>query len=159
VPISRRDRKPCWNGTVPFSKAELIAHLSGLRLAPGKLQRLKAAGITIALVSITRQCAVEWLATALGADYAVGTGWCEDDTLNHFRPEDIANYLNSLLAELNMTLSSLHAVGDSCDDVPMLNFAARSYFVGEIRPQDLLHSEPWPDANIEDIIPDRLKWR
>ncbi|WP_426239090.1 HAD family hydrolase [Pararhizobium sp. DWP1-1-3] len=147
---------------LPFSKAKLIEHLADLRLAPGVTQgfdRLKAAGIKIALVSITWQFAVEWLATELGADYAVGTGWREDDTLSHFWPEDKAIYLNSLLAELKMTQTSLAAVGDSYGDIPMLNFASRSYFVGETRPQELLHSEHWADANIEDIVLDILARR
>ncbi|WP_428429558.1 HAD family hydrolase [Pararhizobium sp.] len=144
---------------LPFGKAGLIKYLADLHLAPGVTQgftRLKAAGVKIALVSITWQFAVEWLAGELGADYAVGTGWREDDTLSHFWPEDKAIYLNSLLAELKLTRESLAAVGDSYGDIPMLNGASRSYFVGEVRPQELLHAAHWPDANIADIVEDML---
>ncbi|MFT2212943.1 HAD family hydrolase [Rhizobium giardinii] len=144
---------------LPFGKARLIEHLAELRLAPGVIQgfaRLKAAGVKIALVSITWQFAVEWLASELGADYAVGTGWREDNTLSHFWPEDKAIYLNSLLAELKLAPGSLAAVGDSHGDIPMLNLASRSYFVGEDPPQELLHAEHWPDADIEDVVLDML---
>lgn len=144
---------------LPFSKARLIEHLADLRLAPGVTQgfaRLKAAGVKIALVSITWQFAVEWLASELGADYAVGTGWREDNTLSHFWPEDKAIYLNSLLAELKLAQGSLAAVGDSHGDIPMLNLASRSYFVGETPPMELLHAQHWPDADIDDIVLDML---
>ncbi|WP_068956186.1 HAD family hydrolase [Pararhizobium polonicum] len=144
---------------LPFSKARLIEHLADLRLAPGVTQgfaRLKAAGVKIALVSITWQFAVEWLAAELGADYAVGTGWREDNTLSHFWPEDKAIYLNSLLAELKLEQGALAAVGDSHGDIPMLNLASRSYFVGKALPQELLHAEHWPHADIEEIVLDML---
>ncbi len=144
---------------LPFTKARLIEHLADLHLAPGVAQgfaRLKAAGVKIALVSITWHFAVEWLAAELGADYAVGTGWRVDNTLSHFWPEDKAIYLNSLLAELKLSHGSLAAVGDSHGDIPMLNLASRSYFVGETRPQELLHAEHWPDAGIDDIVEDML---
>ncbi|URK89190.1 haloacid dehalogenase-like hydrolase (plasmid) [Rhizobium sp. RCAM05350] len=97
---------------LPFSKARLIEHLADLHLAPGVKQgftRLKAGGVKIALVSITWQFAVEWLAAELGADYAVGTGWREDNTLSHFWPEDKAIYLNALLAKLKLAPESLAA--------------------------------------------------
>lgn len=147
---------------LPFSKARLIGHLADLQLAPGVVEgfaRLKAAGVKIALVSITWQFAVEWLAAELGADYAVGTGWRDNNTLAHFWPGDKATYLNSLLAELKMEQMSLAAVGDSHGDIPMLNFASRGYFVGTTRPEELLHAGHWPDANIEDVVLDMLARR
>lgn len=144
---------------LPFSKVRLIEHLADLRLAPGVKQgfaRLKAVGVKIALVSITWQFAVEWLAAELDADYAVGTGWRENNTLSHFWPEDKAIYLNSLLAELKLEQEALAAVGDSHGDIPMLNLASRSYFVGKVPPQELLHAEHWPDADIDEIVLDML---
>ncbi|MBW6425887.1 haloacid dehalogenase-like hydrolase [Rhizobium sp. XQZ8] len=56
----------------PFSRETLIGYLQDLRLAPGVRRgfaRLKEEGIKIALVSITWQFAVDWLAADLGADY------------------------------------------------------------------------------------------
>ncbi|CDZ40189.1 Hypothetical protein NGAL_HAMBI1145_52690 [Neorhizobium galegae bv. officinalis] len=71
----------------PFGSANLIGHLSELRLAPGVKEgfaRLKDGGVKIALVSITWKFAVGWLASELGADFAVGTGWQRDGTIAHF---------------------------------------------------------------------------
>ncbi|WP_370953810.1 HAD-IB family phosphatase [Agrobacterium arsenijevicii] len=143
----------------PFGSSNLIAYLSELRLAPGVRQgfsRLKDAGIKIALVSITWEFAVGWLASELGADYAVGTGWQGDGSIAHFWPEDKANYLNALLAELNLKRDALAAVGDSQGDIPMLNLASRSYFVGGDLPSELSHAKHWHDANIEEIVLDML---
>lgn len=118
--------------------------------------RLKAEGIKIALVSITWQFAVEWLASELGADYAVGTGISDDGTIGHFWPEDKASYLQSLLAELNLERGSLAAAGDSHGDIPMLRFASRSYFVGARLPEELQSVHHWPDADISEIVTDML---
>lgn len=143
----------------PHSKAELIGHLADLRLAPGVkngFARLKAQGIGIALVSITWQFAVEWLANELGADYAVGTRVSDDGAIGHFWPEDKATYLQSLLAELNLERESLAAVGDSHGDIPMLQFASRGYFVGNHLPEELRSVRHWPDADISEIVADML---
>ncbi|MGK9264878.1 haloacid dehalogenase-like hydrolase [Sinorhizobium meliloti] len=143
----------------PFGSANLIGHLSELRLAPGVkdgFARLKDAGVKIALVSITWEFAVSWLASELGADYAVGTGWQDDGTIAHFWPDDKANYLNSLLVELNLDRDALAAAGDSQGDIPMLNLASRSYFVGEHLPFELSHAKHWHDASIEEIVSDML---
>jgi phosphoserine phosphatase len=143
----------------PYSSANLIEHLSELRLAPGVKEgfaRLKDAGVKIALVSITWEFAVGWLAAELGADYAVGTGWQDDGTITHFWPADKANYLNSLLAELNLNRDALAAAGDSHGDIPMLNLASRSYFVGSYLPSELSHAKHWYDADIDEIVSDML---
>ncbi|WP_437409067.1 haloacid dehalogenase-like hydrolase [Sinorhizobium meliloti] len=147
----------------PFESTSLIKHLEELRLAPGVKEgfaRLKGAGIKVALVSITWEFAVGWLAPQLGADHAVGTGWQNDGTISHFWPEDKASYLSSLLAVLNLDRNALAAVGASDGDIPMLNFASRSYFVGADIPPDLcvmlstgptqistrLFQQCWPDT-------------
>jgi len=138
-----------------FDQATLIGHLSELRLAPGVKEgfaRLKEAGVKIALVSITWEFAVRWLASELGADYAVGTGWEDNGTIVHFWPEDKASYLSSLLVELNIDRDALAATGDSHGDVPMLNLASRSYFVGNHLPFELDHTEHWHDADIGEIV-------
>lgn len=43
-------------------------------------------------------------------------------------------------------------------DVPMLNLASRSYFVGERLPSELSHAKHWRDASIEAIVSDMLAW-
>lgn len=146
----------------PFNKPKLIGYLQDLRLAPGVREgfaRLRAEGIKIALVSITWQFAVEWLAADLGADYAVGTGLTEDHQLVHFWPEDKATWLEALLKKLELERHSLVAVGDSHGDIPMLQLARRGYFVGSDLPQELPHVHHWPDADISAIVADVLRFR
>ncbi|MFZ6765153.1 HAD family hydrolase [Pseudoroseomonas sp. WGS1072] len=143
----------------PFSRTDLISYLQDLCLAPGVLRgfaRLKAHCIKIALVSITWQFAVEWLAADLGADYAIGTGWSEGGDIAHFWPEDKATWLQALLAQLRIEPASLVAVHDSYGDIPMLQLAGRSYFVGGVLPSDLQHAHHWPDGDIGEIIDDAI---
>ncbi len=143
----------------PLDRVALIGYLSELSLAPGVKEgfaHLKAAGVKIALVSITWEFAVNWLASELGADYAIGTGWREDGNIDHFWPEDKASYLNSLIAELNIDRNAVAAAGDSHGDIPMLNLASRSYFVGEHLPSQLSHAKHWHEASIEAIVSDML---
>ncbi|BCH68472.1 hypothetical protein RvVAT039_pl13050 (plasmid) [Agrobacterium vitis] len=144
----------------PFSRPALLAYLRDLRLAPGVRRgfaRLKDEGFKIALVSITWQFAVDWLATDLGADYAIGTGWGDDGKIAHFWPEDKATWLRTLLARLQIDQDALTAVGDSYGDIPMLQFARRGYFVGHDLPAEICHVTHWPDANIEAIVDDVLQ--
>ncbi len=144
----------------PFNRATLIEYLQDLRLAPGVrngFADLKAEGIKIALVSITWQFAVEWLAADLGADYAVVTGWDESTKIAHFWPEDKAIWLKSLLERLQIERDSLVAVGDSYGDIPMLQLASRSYFVGSVLLPELQHINHWPDADIAEIVSDVLR--
>jgi len=151
--IAARDTMLQWY--LPFGKANLTRHLMELRLAPGVkdgFARLKKAGIKTALVSITWAFAVDWLAAELEADYAVGTGWQADDTVQNFWPEDKASYIEALLSELNLGPNALAATGDSWGDIPMLNLASKSYFVGYDLPPGLSHAEHWPDANIDRVV-------
>ena len=144
----------------PFTRATLIGYLQDVRLAPGVrngFARLKAEGIKIALVSITWQFAVDWLAADLGADYAIGTGWDDSTGISHFWPEDKAAWLESLLERLQIERKSLVAVGDSYGDIPMLQFASRGYFVGSALPPELQNIIHWPDADIAAIVSDILR--
>ncbi|PZU20525.1 MAG: hypothetical protein DI589_17370 [Shinella sp.] len=144
----------------PYSQATLIEYLRDLRLAPGVrsgFARLKSQGVKIALVSITWQFAVEWLAADLGADYAVGTGWSPENGIAHFWPEDKATWLQTLLETLEIDQRGLVAAGDSYGDIPMLKFAGRGYFVGTDLPQDLQHVHHWPNADISAIVDDILQ--
>jgi phosphoserine phosphatase len=117
---------------------------------------LKHAGVQVALVSITWQFAVEWLASELGADWAVGTQWCANDEIVHFWPADKATWLARRATELGLHPTEIAAIGDSAGDLPMLRYAGRGYFVGT-GPVDLpSHVKHWPAADISDIVRDLL---
>jgi HAD superfamily phosphoserine phosphatase-like hydrolase len=144
----------------PFERAKLVDYLRDLQFAPGVLEgfaRLKSQGIKIALVSIKWQFAVDWLAAEVGADYAFGTGWNDRNEIAHFWPEDKASWLRLLLATLQIDRTALVAVGDSHGDIPMLQLAGRSYFVGDGLPPELAYANHWPDADIAAIVADVLE--
>jgi HAD superfamily phosphoserine phosphatase-like hydrolase len=106
---------------------ELRSYLSTLTLAPGAREGfalLRQAGIVTAIVSITWEFAVEWVATELGADYYVGTRFLDDGSIEHFWPEDKAVWLADLMRRRGIRREETVAVGDSWRDVPMLEAAA-----------------------------------
>jgi phosphoserine phosphatase len=143
----------------PHSRGDLIRHLSTIRLAPGVetgFARLRERGIKIALVSITWQFAVEWLAAKLGADYAIGTGWTDTNEIVPFWPDDKATWLSALSRELGIFPDQLAAVGDSAGDVPMLKFVGQGYYVGPIMPDLPSHVRHWPDADIAKLVEDMI---
>lgn len=141
-------------------RATLLRYLRTATLAPGARQgvaKLKRFGVQVALVSITWQFAVEWLATDLGADFAVGTRWREeDDEVEHFWPEDKAAWLAKKAAELHLRPAEIVAIGDSAGDLPMLKFAGGGYYVGQTAPELPSHVKHWPAADIADIASDLL---
>ena len=140
-------------------RATLLQHVQTAALAAGAhegVANLKRAGVQVALVSITWQFAVEWLAIELGADWAVGTQWCADDEIVHFWPADKATWLAGRAIELGLHPAEIAAVGDSAGDLPMLKYAGVGYFVGR-DPADLpSHVKHWPAADISDIVRDLL---
>jgi phosphoserine phosphatase len=143
----------------PYGRDSLVESLNGALLAPGArdgLMLLRRAGVRIAFVSLTWQFAVDWFAAQLGADYAIGTAWLENDEVVHFWPEDKAAWLTQLLAGLALDPSDLVAVGDSTGDLPMLRLAGKGYYVGATLPIPMDHVHHWPDANIEEIVTDML---
>jgi phosphoserine phosphatase len=117
---------------------------------------LRRAGIQVALVSITWQFAVEWLAAELGADWAVGTQWCDDDEIVHFWSADKATWLARRAAELYLHPAQVAAVGDSAGDLPMLEYAGTSYFVGRDPTNLPAHVKHWPAADLSDLVRDLL---
>jgi HAD superfamily phosphoserine phosphatase-like hydrolase len=153
-----RARMVCWYRS--HDRATLLRHVqTAAVLAAGAREgvaNLKRAGIQVALVSITWQFAVEWLASELGADWAVGTQWCANDEIVHFWPADKATWLAGRAAEIGLHPTEIAAVGDSVGDLPMLKYAGRGYFVGA-DPVDLpSHVQHWPAADISDIVRDLL---
>lgn len=142
-----------------YDRATLLRLVESVTLAPGAREgvaALKRAGVHIALVSITWQFAVEWVAAELGADFAIGTRWHEDDTITHFWPEDKATWLAQCAARLGVAPAGVAAVGDSVGDMQMLTSAGVGYFVGRIRQELPQHVKHWPAGNILEIARDIL---
>jgi HAD superfamily phosphoserine phosphatase-like hydrolase len=140
-------------------RATLLQHVQTATLAAGTregMANLKRAGVQVALVSITWQFAVEWLAAELGADWAVGTQWCANDEIVHFWPADKATWLAGRAAELGLHPAEIAAVGDSAGDLPMLKYAGTGYFVGRDSADLPPHVKHWPAADICDIVRDLL---
>jgi phosphoserine phosphatase len=140
-------------------KATLLRYVKSVTFAPGAREgvlTLKRAGVRVALVSITWQFAVDWVASELGVDLAVGTGWREDGTIAHFWPEDKPTWLAECAEGIGVRPAEIAAVGDSRGDLQMLRSAAIGYFVGQER-QDLAeHVKHWPGADIREIARDIL---
>lgn len=140
-------------------RATLLRHAQTAALAPGAREgvaSLKRAGVQVALVSITWHFVVQWLAAELGADWAVGTRWRDNDEIVHFWPTDKATWLAVHATEQGLRLAEIAAVGDSAADLPMLATAGRGYFVG-LDPLDLPpHVKHWAAADIMDIVGDLL---
>jgi HAD superfamily phosphoserine phosphatase-like hydrolase len=140
-------------------RATLLQHVQTAALAAGVhdgMADLKRAGVQVALVSITWQFAVEWLAIKLGADWAVGTQWRADDEIVHFWPADKATWLAGRATAVGLHSAQIAAIGDSAGDLPMLKYAGTGYFVGR-NPADLpSHVKHWPAADISEIVRDLL---
>lgn len=111
----------------------LLGYLRTVRLAPGAregIALLRAAGVKVALVSLSWQFALDWLLRELSADYAAGASFATDGTVRHFWPKDKARWLRARARALGLTRADVVAVGDSPTDLPMLRFAASGYYVG-----------------------------
>jgi HAD superfamily phosphoserine phosphatase-like hydrolase len=138
-------------------RTALLRHVHTVTLAPGAREGvavLKEAGVQVALVSITWQFAVECVAARLGADFAVGTRWCDDDTIAHFWPEDKATWLAQCAIKLGLNPTEVAAVGDSASDLPMLRYAGIGYFVGRGMEPLPTNVKRCPAADIREIACD-----
>lgn len=136
-----------------FSEEELCAALTGASEAPGLqagIQRLRAAGVTVGIASITWSFAVRWFANRLGAEYHVGTHLRPNGTIDHVWPDDKARWLEELTTRLGLKRIQNAAIGDSVSDLPMLRAAGRSFYLGKNRP-DGNDIEHLPDADIDEI--------
>jgi phosphoserine phosphatase len=76
-----------------------------------------------------------------------------------FWPEDKVTWLAALLEELYLAPRAVVAIGDSAGDIPMLTLADRGYFVGPVMPACPPHVHHWPDANIEELVADIVRFR
>ncbi|MFZ0247122.1 HAD family hydrolase [Candidatus Binatus sp.] len=142
-----------------FSEDELSQSLVGAVEAPGMragLDRLRAAGVMVAIASITWPFAVRWFAERLGAQFYLGTELRADKTIGHVWPEDKAEWLRYLAGSLGLEKAETAAVGDSAGDLPMLCEAGRGYYVGKDRNTwpEVIHL---PGGNIDEIARELLK--
>lgn len=119
------------------SLAEICAHLPRLILAPGVREgfaMLRAAGIASAIATFTWEFAAAWLGRELGAEHWLGTRLHDDGHLEHVWEEDKGTWLVALTKRLGLERDHVAAVGDSWRDLPMLEAAGRSYYVGSTLP-------------------------
>ena len=141
-----------WYATSSIS--ELCTLLESVELAPGVedgLKLLRRNGFTVAIVSLTWQFAVEWLAKRLGADYFVGTRLSVNGEITHFWPSDKAQWVGQLAARLGVEMEDVVAVGDSSNDIDMLQAVGHPYWVGMARPEGLADVVHLPDGDIHQL--------
>lgn len=148
-----------WYRAVP--REQLIKSLTSARWAPtafAGVNRLVAAGVVVAVASITWDFAVSWFAHQLGLTHVLGTQMDEDGTIKHVWPRNKAEWLRELASILAVPFERTAAVGDTTGDLPMLQAAALRFFVGSRLPSglDCIHV---PDGNLEDIASNILtRW-
>lgn len=141
------------------SMKDLCASLTAVLLAPGTreaFQLLKQHWIRTAIISVTWDFAVAWVARNLGADYFVGTQYQADGPIGHFWPEDKPRWLRALAESLGLRMDQVAAVGDSVGDLPMLRVVAFPFFVGPTRPSGIDHLVHRPDGDILSIARDLI---
>lgn len=143
--------------------ADLVEHLKDANLAPGALEGialLRQASLEIFIVSITWSFAVEHFARCFGASAWLGTELRQDGTIGHVWAEDKVTWLESKNGERGLTTGEVAAVGDSSNDIPLLNVAGLSFFLGSKFPSTLSASVRYrPAADIRDIAAEILKYR
>lgn len=137
-----------------YDEAFLLDCVAEATFAPGAregIALLKELGSQIALVSITWEFAVSWIAKKLGADYFVGTA-TKGSQIDHFWPEDKPVWLEDLAMRLGIDLSEVAAVGDSIGDLPMLHLVGRGVYVGADCPDLPPHVIRQPGADVLEIV-------
>lgn len=112
-----REEMASWYASSTVS--ELSAHLNSARLAPGVeegFQLLHMHRIKIAIISLTWEFAVEWVARRCGADFFVGTGLSAEGRITRFWPRDKPRWSRDLARRLDTDMGDVAAVGDSAGD-------------------------------------------
>jgi phosphoserine phosphatase len=102
-------------------------------LPPGAIEgcaRLRVAGYTLAIASITWRFAVDHFADLVGAEYRLGTSVLADGQWDHVWPETKGEWVVELTAKLGLDPDAVAAVGDGRLDVPMLQIVGVPVFVG-----------------------------
>lgn len=141
-----------WYGSL--SREELThTVLSSAVLAPGVregLRILREARIVVGIASITWGFAVEAFAKRLGIEHFIGTALHSDGSIVHCRARHKADFVRRMQAELGLDRAGIAGVGDSQNDVEMLNFVGLPIFVGVTLP-DGLRAEHMPGAGIDEV--------
>jgi phosphoserine phosphatase len=137
---------------------EACATLGDLRLAPGCdecFARLRAAGVTTAVVSVGWEPAVAWFADALGVEHRVGTALRPDGSIAHVWPADLGAWVERLREELGVPTDAVAAVGDSDGDRELLASAALRIAVGRAPVDGVPGVVHLPRADLRDVA-DRI---
>ncbi len=135
------------------SRERLIDFLTEAEWAPGVhagVRRLQAAGVEVAIASITWKFAVDWFAAQVGVTRTLGTGLEDGGAITHVCPRDKAMWLRDMASSLNMPYEQTAAVGDSSGDLSMLAAAGLRFFLGPEAPPGLecMHI---PGGDIDDV--------
>ena len=135
---------------VDLERDLVLEWLDGAELAPGAVEgceRLRTAGVRLAIASITWEFAVARFAALFGADRWIGTTLESDGSVGHCWAETKAEWVCGLGDR-----SRIAAVGDTSGDVPMLSVVGLPIFVGGERPAELLtRAVHLPHADIRDV--------
>ena len=118
-------------------RARLLSALKTARWAPGAQEgvaRLRDAGATVAIASITWAFAAQWFAERLGVSHVLGTGLGDRGDIAHVWSRDKAGWLSALAGRLGVPARKTAAVGDTEGDLGMLATAGCGVFVGALRP-------------------------
>lgn len=150
--IAAREEMAGWYRDAGMSKLSPL--LDDLPWAPGVeegIEALRAAGITVALASVTWSFAVERIARRFGIDLITASG-LDFDTghIDHVWGGTKARFLNSLGEQHGISMPMTAAVGDTSSDYDMLRLAGLGIFVGDSPPtvKGLSHM---PDADIRHV--------
>ena len=103
-----------WYRAVP--REQLIKSLTSACWAPtafAAVNRLVAAGVVVAVASITWDFAVSWFAHQLGLTHVLGTQIDRHGTIKHVWPWNKAEWLRELASVLAVPFDRTAAVGDS----------------------------------------------
>ena len=147
-----RERMARWFDHVSLDEA--CATLGTLPLAPGCaecFERLREAGVTTAVVSITWEPAVAWFADELGIEHRLGTALRGDGSIAHVWPADMAAWVEQLRDELGVPADAVAAVGDSDGDRELLAAAALRIAVGRATVDGVQGVVHLPRADLRDV--------
>jgi len=156
-----RAQMAAWYRGIP--RARLLRSLEGACWAPGVregVSELKAAGLEVAIASITWEFAVEWFARELGVARFLGTGLSRSGRVRHVWGRDKAIWLQELAREVEVPRKRTAAVGDSESDRALLRAAGLRFYVGARPPPRLRSVAHYPAGDIAEVAGAILRqWR
>ena len=153
---ARQEMAGWYRGRTP---EELVAGLASVPLAPGLdagVRRLQAAGVTVAIVSLTWTFAVAFYAAALGVTDFTGTALGPRGGIRHLWPEDKPRWVLALARRRGIPPQQIAAAGDSDGDVPLLAAVGLPFFVGASPPPGVPGLRHRPGADIDALAREML---